>query len=94
MPFQEQFDADRVGKAVVLRYWHRGDRLQPIVISQTIKLQDLFTNAKVSAMEKRRRVLACTAQGGVFWVQGLRIGEMAKINSETRSILQWEWSEL
>ncbi|SVD11785.1 uncharacterized protein METZ01_LOCUS364639, partial [marine metagenome] len=94
LPFQEQFDADCIGKAIVLRHWHRGDRFQPIGMSQTIKLQDLFTNAKVSAMEKRRRVLACTAQGGVFWVQGLRIGEMAKINSETRSILQWEWSEL
>jgi len=94
LPFQEQFDADRIGKVIVLRYWHRGDRFQPIGMPQTMKLQDLFTNAKVSAMEKRRRVLACNAQGSVFWVQGLRIGEMAKINTDTRSILQWEWSEL
>ena len=94
LQFQEQFDADRVGKAILLRHWHRGDRFQPIGMPQTIKLQDLFTNAKVGAAEKRRRVLACTEQGAVFWVQGLRVGEMAKINPETRSILQWEWSEL
>jgi len=94
LPFQEQFDADRIGQVIVLRHWRRGDRFQPIGMSQTVKLQDLFTNAKVSATEKRRRVLACNAQGIVFWVQGLRIGEMAKINSDTRSILQWEWSEL
>ena len=94
LPFQEQFDADRVGEEIMLRYWRRGDRFCPIGMSQSTKLQNLFTNAKVDAVEKRKRVLACTANGEIFWVQGLRIGEIAKIHSDTRAILQWEWSEL
>ena len=94
LPFREEFDADLVGKAILLRHWHRGDRFQPIGMPHETKLQDLFTNAKVSAAEKRRRTLACTTQGSVFWVQGLRVGEIAKISPKTRSILQWEWMEL
>jgi len=92
LPVQEQFDADRVGKAIVLRHWHRGDRFQPIGMSQKIKLQDLFTNAKVPALEKRARAIACTASGEIFWVQGLRIGEMAKIQPETTRFLEWRWA--
>ena len=94
LSFQEQFDADRVGEEIMLRYWRRGDRFCPIGMSQSTKLQNLFTNAKVDAVEKRKRLLACTANGEIFWVQGLRIGEIAKIHSDTRAILQWEWSEL
>jgi len=92
LPVQEQFDADRVGKAIVLRHWHRGDRFRPIGMSQKIKLQDLFTNAKVPALEKRARAIACTASGEIFWVQGLRIGEMAKIQPETTRFLEWRWA--
>ena len=92
LPVQEQFDADRVGKAIVLRHWHRGDRFQPIGMSQKIKLQDLFTNAKVPALEKRARAIACTASGEIFWVQGLRIGEMGKIQPETTRFVEWRWA--
>lgn len=92
LPVQEQFDADRVGKAIVLRHWHCGDRFQPIGMSQKIKLQDLFTNAKVPALEKRARAIACTASGEIFWVQGLRIGEVAKIQPETTRFLEWRWA--
>jgi tRNA(Ile)-lysidine synthase len=87
----EFFDADRVGERVVLRHWRAGDRFQPIGLGQSAKLQDLFTNAKVPALEKRERVIACAASGEIFWVQGLRIGEMAKIRPETSRFLEWRW---
>jgi tRNA(Ile)-lysidine synthase len=90
-PGVEFFDADRVGERVVLRHWRAGDRFQPIGLGQSAKLQDLFTNAKVPALEKRERVIACAASGEIFWVQGLRIGEMAKIRPETSRFLEWRW---
>jgi tRNA(Ile)-lysidine synthase len=92
--YQELFDADLVGEEIRLRHWQPGDRFQPIGNPRPTKLQNLFTNAKVSAKEKRKRVLACTLTGKVFWVQGLRIGERAKITPKTRRILKWEWNEL
>tara|TARA_Y100000588_G_scaffold327282_1_gene362174 strand:- start:515 stop:1855 length:1341 start_codon:yes stop_codon:yes gene_type:complete len=93
-PGAELFDADVVGKNTVLRHWRPGDRFQPIGMKTSVKLQNLFTNAKVPATEKRRRVLACTADGEIFWVEGLRVGERAKIRPETRRFLRWQWRRL
>jgi tRNA(Ile)-lysidine synthase len=91
-PGVEFFDADQVGPRVVLRHWQAGDRFEPIGLGRTAKLQDLFTNAKVTAPEKRQRVIACAASGEIFWVQGLRIGETAKIRPQTRRFLEWRWA--
>jgi tRNA(Ile)-lysidine synthase len=85
----ELFDAGRVGEKILLRHWQPGDRFQPIGMEQPVKLQDLFTNAKVPAAEKRQRVLACTETGDIFWVQGLRIGEIAKTQPHTARFLGW-----
>ncbi|MBC8325729.1 MAG: tRNA lysidine(34) synthetase TilS [Verrucomicrobia subdivision 3 bacterium] len=87
----ECFDADRVGPSVVLRHWQAGDRFHPIGLERSTKLQDLFTNAKVPSPEKHRRIIACSAKGEIFWVQGLRIGDWAKIRPNTRRFLEWRW---
>ena len=90
-PGVEFFDADRVGSRVVLRHWRPGDRFEPIGLGRAAKLQNLFTNAKVPALEKRKRVIASTGCGKIFWVQGLRIGETAKIQARTTRFLEWRW---
>ena len=90
-PQREQFDADKVGSTVVLRFWRPGDRFQPIGMKKTVKLQDLFTNLKVPATERRKRVVATTEIGEIFWVQGLRIGEKFKLTSGTKERLTWSW---
>jgi tRNA(Ile)-lysidine synthase len=71
----EFFDAGKVGETMTLRHWKRGDRFQPIGLKGEAKLQDLFTNLKVSAAEKRMRLVATDANGKIFWVEGLRISE-------------------
>src|SRR5262249_32478101 len=70
----EFFDADKIGGEIVLRHWRPGDRLQPIGFKSAVKLQDLFVNAKIPAARRRELVLAVTAAGEIFWVEGLRIG--------------------
>ena len=87
----ECFDADAVGEEIVLRHWRAGDRFEPIGLGQPAKLQDLFTNAKVSAPERRRRIVAARASGEVWWVEGLRIGEPCKVTSQTNRWLIWRW---
>ena len=87
----ELLDADRVGNIILLRHWRPGDRFQPIGMKRSVKLQDLFTNAKVPAAEKRQRVLACTEQGQLFWIQNFRISDLAKIRPKTKRFLQWHW---
>ena len=85
----ELLDACRVGNKILLRHWRPGDRFQPIGMSQSVKLQNLFTNAKVPANEKRHRILACTEKGQLFWIQKFRISDLAKITPKTKRFLQW-----
>jgi len=88
----ELFDADKLSKQIILRHWKPGDRFQPIGSQFNSKLQDIYTNYKVKAAEKRTRILACNDSGIPFWVQGLRIGEIAKITPNTKRYLSWKWN--
>jgi tRNA(Ile)-lysidine synthase len=90
---QECFDADQIGHEIILRHWHAGDRFQPIGMNSSVKLQDLFVNAKIPAARRRKLVLAATATGEIFWVEGLRIGERFKLSPDTSRKLRWNWSK-
>jgi tRNA(Ile)-lysidine synthase len=87
----EYFDADKVGAPIWLRCWRPGDRFQPIGTGSPRKLQDLFTNLKVPPGERRRRVVAATRQGDLFWVEGLRMAEKFKLDQHTVRKLKWNW---
>jgi tRNA(Ile)-lysidine synthase len=90
-PGQEVFDADRVGSSITLRHWKPGDRFQPIGMEQAVKLQDLFTNAKIPAAARRRLVVGVTRSGEIFWVENLRISEEFKVRPNTIRRLLWRW---
>ena len=87
----EYFDADKVGAPIWLRCWQPGDRFQPIGTGSARKLQDLFTNLRVPPGERRRRVVAATRQGELFWVEGLRMAEKFKLDEHTARKLKWSW---
>jgi len=77
-----------------LRHWLPGDRFQPIGMLQPIKLQDLFTNAKVPRDRRHSLIVAATDQEEIFWVEGLRISERFKLTKNTIRRLQWYWQRL
>lgn len=87
----EFFDADAVGAHVVVRHWREGDRFQPIGMKQPVKLQDFFTNQKIPRARRHELLLAESAGGEIFWVEGTRIGERFKVTPATRRILEWNW---
>jgi len=88
---REVFDADRVGDRVTLRHWQPGDRFRPIGMKSPVKLQDLFTNRKITAARRRELVVAAAATGEIFWVENLRIGEPFKLTSRTKRQFVWQW---
>ena len=90
----EFFDADKVGGEIILRHWRAGDRFWPIGLQSAVKLQDLFVNAKIPAARRRNLILAVTARGEIFWVEGLRISEKFKLAPETRRQLVWNRSKI
>jgi tRNA(Ile)-lysidine synthase len=87
----ESFDADKVGSIILLRHWQPGDRFEPIGMLHPVKLQDFFTNLKVPPSRRRELMVAATADGEVFWVEGLRISERFKLTKVTIRRLQWRW---
>ncbi len=88
---KEFFDADEVGSKIVLRHWRAGDRFQPIGLKSAAKLQDLFTNAKVSRELRRGLIVAEAEHGEIFWIEGLRISEKFKLTPRTKRRLVWNW---
>jgi tRNA(Ile)-lysidine synthase len=90
----ESFDADKVGSTIALRHWRPGDRFQPIGMRASAKLQDLFGNLKVPRAQRHRLVVATTASGELFWVEGLRMSERFKLDKTTVRRLNWGWKNL
>jgi tRNA(Ile)-lysidine synthase len=91
-PGCEFFDAGRVGGSILLRHWQPGDRFQPIGMDKPVKLQDLFTNQKISRIQRHKLILAVTTSGEVFWVEGLRISERFKLTGLSKLKLRWQWA--
>jgi tRNA(Ile)-lysidine synthase len=91
---REFFDADKIGNKITLRHWCAGDRFQPIGFKSTAKLQDLFTNAKIPRARRHGLIVAEAANGEVFWVEGLRMGELFKLTPQTERRLIWSWHHL
>ena len=87
----EYFDADKVGERIILRHWRVGDRFQPIGLKSAVKLQDLFTNLKIPRARRHDLVVAEAGNGGIFWVENLRMAETFKLTPRTRRRLVWRW---
>lgn len=90
-PGREKLDASAVGREIVLRHWRPGDRFQPLGMPRPARLQDLWVNRKIPRAERFRRVVATTADGRLFWVEGLPPGEDFRIRAGTRQRLDWFW---
>lgn len=62
------------GKAFVVRSWRAGDRMRPLGLNGSKKLQDIFTDAKL-APEDRLAVPVFECGGEIVWIPGYRVAE-------------------
>lgn len=90
----EFFDAEKVGGRVTLRHWKPGDCFQPIGTGSPKKLQDLFVNLKVPRAERHKRIVAVSERGEIFWVEGVRVSELFKLDNASQRRLKWTWQLL
>jgi tRNA(Ile)-lysidine synthase len=68
----ERFAAARLQ----VRAWRDGDRVRPVGLGGTKKLQDVFVDAKVPASERRRWPVVCAGRD-ILWVPGIVLAEGA-----------------
>ncbi len=73
------------GKMTTLqvRRWKTGDRYRPLGAPGTRKLQDLFTDRKILALERKNLPVVCNDQGDILWVPGLPPADAFKISGNT-----------
>ncbi len=83
--YEALFDAKIVKKTLTLRHWEEGDWFVPLGMQGKKKLQDFFTDIKISRIEKDNIWLLC-ADEDIAWVVGYRIDNRYKINPSTQQI--------
>ncbi len=72
--------AEKLVFPLMLRHWTEGDSFQPFGMGgQSQKLQDFFTNQKLSRIEKEQVWLLFNGDGALIWVVGLRLDERFRI---------------
>ena len=67
-----------LAEGATVRTWRSGDRIRPLGMSGTRKLQDLFTDAGVPRGWRERMPLVVTP-AGIAWVAGVRIADWAAV---------------
>ena len=62
------------GSPLTVRAWRPGDRMRPLGLRGTKKLQDIFTDAKVPR-DRRAAVPVVECRGEIVWLPGYRVAQ-------------------
>lgn len=84
-------DAGKLIFPLKVRRWLSGDQFQPFGMGgRGQKLQDFFTNQKLSRIEKHQVWLLVNGDEAIIWVMGMRMDERFKVNSGTPAVsIRW-----
>lgn len=85
-PGVERADADRVAFPLRLRTRRRGDRFQPLGMTEEVRLSGFLMAAKVPFHDRDRLPLLCDRER-IIWVVGLRLSEAVRQTEGTRRVL-------
>lgn len=81
------FDASTFTAPLVVRHWQYGDRFAPAgMAGKQKKLQDFFTDSKVSRID-RQRIPLLAAPEGILWVAGHRADQRFLARSSTTAFV-------
>ena len=85
-------DAAELRFPLHLRRWEPGDSFQPLgMAGNRQKLQDFFTNQKLSKLEKENAWILADESGRIVWIVGMRLDERFKITDSTAAFLKISW---
>jgi tRNA(Ile)-lysidine synthase len=85
--YEACLDADRAAAGLVVRNFARGDRIAPLGMEGTRKLQDIFVDRKL-ARARRPTFPVVTLEGQVAWLPGMARGRVALISPQTVRVLR------
>lgn len=67
---------------LTLRYWQKGDRIQPLGMSGSKLLSDFFIDEKINVIEKYQIPLICKGRD-VLWICGKRMSEKLRVSKQS-----------
>lgn len=79
-------DADSVGSLAV-RSWQSGDRMRPLGLSGSRKVQDLFTDAGLRRSLRRRHPLV-TVDDEIAWIPGVAVADPFGVTDRTSRVVR------
>ena len=87
------FDADRLPAHLTIRHWQEGDTFYPLTNNSRPfrrKLQDFFSDNKLSVNEKQQVLVVCDADNPatIVWLVGLRSDNRFKVTPATTTIAE------
>lgn len=80
-------DRAKISGRLMVRNWQPGDRISPLGLRGSKKVQDLFVDAKIPR-EARHRVPIVVDNEKVVWVAGLALSEDVKITQTTTEFVR------
>jgi len=84
---EEMMDRDRLRGDLFVRSRRDGDRIVPLGMTGTRKLQDLLVDLKVDVRQRDRVPILCDADGPV-WVIPYRLAERVRVRPATKRVLR------
>jgi len=85
--FTAYFDRDKTGDMLTVRPRQRGDRFQPLGISQPKKVGGFMIDARIPQAWRRRIPVVCSPNQ-IVWIVGWRIDERVKVTKATKQVLR------
>jgi tRNA(Ile)-lysidine synthase len=85
--FQGLFDVGEIGDRLIVRGFKTGDRIAPLGMSGTRKVQDVFVDHKLPRARRPTWPLV-EAESGLLWVPGMVRSRHALVTSATQTILR------
>ncbi len=85
-------DADHAGRRLYVRSRRPGDRITPLGMSGSRKVQDVMVDDKTPEAE-RDGVPLVVSEHGVLWIVGHRIAHWARVREDTERVLRLEFRQ-
>lgn len=83
-------DASRLSKPLIVRHPQEGDRIHPFGMRGSKLLSDLYTDLKLSRMEKQQQWVLCH-DDRIVWAIGLRTSEQFRLHGNEHEVLVIEY---
>jgi len=86
LPAEASFDADKVGSSpITVRNFEPGDRINPLGMEGSRKLQDIFTDQKIPRAQ-RPAVPVVICRGEIIWLPGYRTARGWEVQEDRPSV--------